>query len=167
MTMRALTVLQPWASLIAMGVKPHEFRTRPAPRGLIGQRIAIHAGKRMALPGDLLLLSEAILFEGARAHGVLEEHPSIGEAAKLVAAIRAAVAGAGPFPAVTMSAVLCTVVLGPSIRVADLHRCNPPVALNFKAEAWAWPLTELQIVDPPAPARGAQGFWTWNEARHA
>ena len=44
--MRALTIRQPWASLIAHGVKHIETRTRPAPKAMIGQHFAIHAGAR-------------------------------------------------------------------------------------------------------------------------
>lgn len=45
-TIPTLTVWQPWATLIAEGFKPYEFRGWPAPRSLIGKRIAIHAGAR-------------------------------------------------------------------------------------------------------------------------
>lgn len=42
----ALTVWQPWATLIAIGAKPFEFRGWAAPKAYQGQRIAIHAGSR-------------------------------------------------------------------------------------------------------------------------
>ena len=45
-TIPALTVWQPWASLIVAGVKPYEFRGWPAPRAYRGAEIAIHAGAR-------------------------------------------------------------------------------------------------------------------------
>jgi len=44
--MRALTVKQPWASLIASGIKHVENRTYPVPKTMLGGvRFAIHAGK--------------------------------------------------------------------------------------------------------------------------
>ena len=44
--MRALTVRQPWAGLIAHGIKNVENRTWAPTRGLyIGDRFAIHAGR--------------------------------------------------------------------------------------------------------------------------
>ena len=46
--MYAITLHQPWASLIALGIKTVETRSWPAPARLVGQRIAIHAGKRVA-----------------------------------------------------------------------------------------------------------------------
>jgi hypothetical protein len=42
--MRALTIKQPWASMIAAGHKTIENRSWRPPAGLVGQRIAIHAG---------------------------------------------------------------------------------------------------------------------------
>lgn len=44
--MKALTIWQPWASLIMAGFKPYEFRGWPAPRYVVGQRVVIHAGIR-------------------------------------------------------------------------------------------------------------------------
>ena len=54
--MKAISLWQPWASLIAIGAKSIETRSWPAPRALIGDRIAIHAAKTTTgfdqLPGD-------------------------------------------------------------------------------------------------------------------
>lgn len=44
--MKALTVWQPWASLIASGCKLYEFRGWLPPAELWGKRIAIHAASR-------------------------------------------------------------------------------------------------------------------------
>ena len=46
MPLRALTLHQPWASLMALGHKTTETRSWPAPKTLVGSRIAIHAAKR-------------------------------------------------------------------------------------------------------------------------
>lgn len=52
--MKALTFWQPWASLVMLGAKPYEFRRwtfergRRAEPGLVGKRIAVHAGARPA-----------------------------------------------------------------------------------------------------------------------
>ena len=44
--MRAKTLWQPPASLVACGAKTSETRSQPPPRALIGDRFAIHAAKR-------------------------------------------------------------------------------------------------------------------------
>lgn len=45
--MKALTLIQPWAWAVAHARKNIENRTWPPPKGIIGQRIAIHAGKKL------------------------------------------------------------------------------------------------------------------------
>ena len=45
--LRALTLHQPWASLIAEGHKMYETRSWPAPFDAVGHDIIIHAGKRV------------------------------------------------------------------------------------------------------------------------
>lgn len=45
--MKAISLWQPWASLIACGAKPYETRSWAPPRDLIGQTIAIHAAKKI------------------------------------------------------------------------------------------------------------------------
>ena len=50
--MRALTLHQPWAQLMVWGLKNIETRSWPAPSNIIGQRIAIHAGKRKPRPTE-------------------------------------------------------------------------------------------------------------------
>lgn len=42
----AISLWQPWASFIAIGVKPYETRHWRAPVRYVGHRIAIHAAKR-------------------------------------------------------------------------------------------------------------------------
>lgn len=44
--MPAISLWQPWASFIAIGLKPYETRHWRPPSRLVGQRIAIHAAKR-------------------------------------------------------------------------------------------------------------------------
>lgn len=50
--MKALTIIQPWAWAIAHKFKRVENRTWAPPENLIGQRIAIHAGKKFAADAE-------------------------------------------------------------------------------------------------------------------
>jgi activating signal cointegrator 1 len=52
-TIPALSLHQPWASLIAIGAKRFETRSWPAPKAMIGRRIAIHAAKTVTSLRDL------------------------------------------------------------------------------------------------------------------
>lgn len=44
--LKAITIWQPWASLIIIGAKPYEFRSWLPPKSLVGQRIVNHAAAR-------------------------------------------------------------------------------------------------------------------------
>lgn len=45
--MNAITRQQPSAMLIALGVQTLFTTSRPAPKGIVGERVAVHAGKRL------------------------------------------------------------------------------------------------------------------------
>lgn len=44
--MKAITLWQPWATLVVLGYKHYETRSWKPPDNLIGERIAIHASKK-------------------------------------------------------------------------------------------------------------------------
>lgn len=54
--MRALTLWQPWGSAIVSGEKPVENRPWAPPKTIIGQTIAIHAGKTYDRDGEAFLV---------------------------------------------------------------------------------------------------------------
>lgn len=54
----ALTVDQPWASLIALGIKDIENRTWSPEPELIGRRIVIHAGRTYDHLGAFMLMND-------------------------------------------------------------------------------------------------------------
>lgn len=51
--LRALTVRQPWAWLIAAGWKPLENRSWAPPSSLVGQRLVIHASQKAPTRADV------------------------------------------------------------------------------------------------------------------
>lgn len=62
-TMRALTLWRPWPHSILRGDKRIENRPWPCPKALIGQLIAIHAGKKWDAARELDILEELDLDE--------------------------------------------------------------------------------------------------------
>lgn len=152
-TIPTLTIWQPWASLIAAGAKPYEWRGWKAPDRLIGQRIAIHAGARKVKReeiADLLLQLRAEGEEGTslivdKAMPLLERwHTSLGM--------------------LPLSSVLCTAILGrPITAAAYAARNGSAVADSDRIDhtKWGWPLVDIEQVEPFVPAKGAQGFWHW------
>ncbi len=148
--MKALTVWQPWASLIAEGCKPFEFRGYAPPVSIIGTRIAIHAGKRAARKAEIAELLLALKNDPVPP-GFMDRDSSIALLERVIAA-----------PAsLPHSAILCTVILGdpkpPHAVAAMANDSNRNGHFN-----WAWPMLSPERLTPPQPASGLQGFWTWD-----
>ena len=111
--MKALTVYQPWATLIMEGLKPFEFRgwdfsTRPNLRGLIDQRIVIHASVRTVRPAEIVDLQERLTTDprstGLVVGGSLDILDKLWRDPKLL----------------PLGAALGTVVLGKPIRATEI-----------------------------------------------
>jgi hypothetical protein len=151
-TFPAITIWQPWASLIMAGAKPFEFRGWAAPRAYWGQRVAIHAGAR---PIHRVEMQELLLRLQSEQHAETGLHR---EAA--ITIVENALAAPGHFP---RSAILCLATLGQPIRGEQLaaqlgltHDSDRDEHSNF-----GWPLTDVQPLTPYVPARGSQGWWRW------
>jgi hypothetical protein len=151
MTMPAISLHQPWASLVAVGAKPFETRSWAPPASLIGKRIAIHAAKKPVWP-NVVDLDSATLEAMESALGVHGD----------------------PFwpKRMPLGAVVCTAVLAGAY-ACDLHeharlpgsrpleRIPADLFGDYSPGRWAWLLTDIEKLDPPVPAKGAQGFFTW------
>lgn len=160
--MHAITLHQPYASLIACGAKRIETRNWPAPPAAIGQPIAIHAGKST---DDLWLADEWPFFcylDGFRT-GVRAVPPMEREWSPIADQLPRGV-------------VLCTAIL---------DRCKPITvegAAKLKRERpdghpdehafgnynlddgprFAWVLRDVESLPEPIPARGLQKVWQWD-----
>ena len=144
--MKAVSLCQPYASLIAAGVKTIETRGWAPPKGLMGQRIAIHAAKAI----------ETADVRGRSRHDLIAAALNDPEWEKNV----------------PRGAVVCTAVLDSAALVTGSEQDGQATAANrhpvpvdewgdFGPGRWLWFLRDVEPVDPPAPARGHQGFWNW------
>jgi activating signal cointegrator 1 len=128
--MKALTLWQPWASLIVMGHKQYETRSWKRD-SLIGERIAIHAAKRPPkdLPRDLLheLTTLKLVPSGLPLGAVL---------------------GTG-----VVTDFHQTELLAPSLTRREI------AFGDYAAGRWAWRLDDVKMLPEPEPARGRQGIW--------
>ena len=150
--MKALTIWQPWASLVMIGAKPYEFRRwdyRTREKALEGQRIVIHAGSRPIRPIEV----EDIIRR--MSDRISSLRASI--AMPLLERLRAAHKARG---VVEMSAGLGTAILGTPKLVSALFS-SPADSDRIDHHMYAWPLTEIEPFKAPIPCRGMQGFWTW------
>ena len=151
----ALTVWQPWTSLIMIGAKPYEFRGWRPPRAYHGRRIAIHAGARKVQRSEVRALLVRLASPNAWTTALIRD--------LAVPLLERAYREPECLP---LASVLGTAILGPpKIGSAIRDEFNGPVALNDSDRDehcnWAWPLTDIERLEPPVPARGAQGFWPW------
>ena len=153
--MKALTIWQPWASLIMAGVKPYEFRSWAAPRSLVGQRIAIHAGARPMRAAEIHELLEHLgLPRTARGTGLA--------VAASIPILERAWRRPELFP---LKHVLGTALLGQPRRACEIYPDDfSSDSDRLEHSNWAWPLTAIEHLEPPVPARGAQGLWDWHSS---
>ena len=159
--MRAITLYQPYAQLIADGRKRFETRSWAPPRKLIGQRIAIHAGKFE----DRIASAEF----GYRHLSAVSNTPDdiVPTGVVLCTAIlRGAYRSSGPLDTegdptfrlggwVPGSALWGEVDGHPGYREDDYG--------DYSFGRWIWWLTDIEVLDPPVEAKGHQGFWEWKK----
>ena len=154
--MYAITLHQPWASLNALGIKTVETRSWPVPARLVGQRFAIHAGKRVVRrPGDAVerelraRLGDDWLFI-IPAGTVLATAVLAG-----MAQVERADLPAGYVAHDPCTEVGCTVGTG---------RTPIDPSGDFSPGRWLWFLSHVRTL--PVPAIGHQSFWHWPVAVH-
>jgi hypothetical protein len=136
--MKALTVWQPWASLLACGAKKYETRSW-APKSLkAGDLVAIHSAKRpVQTEGDDRALAE-VTFRAWRSC------PSSG------------------FLSVGKVLAICRFEWYE--KIADRTPVRTPteeVVGDWTPGRFAWRIEPLHVFREPIPAQGKQGLWTW------
>lgn len=164
--MRVLTIWQPWASLIAVGAKPYEFRGRRPPPAYIGQRIGINAGKRPIVVREVEQLL-AILQSRRAWQTCLKPETAIPLLERVLSAPDVLPRGA----------IICTAVLGEARNGFDVAREFRRGQLEQMAgdvdgkindsdrdqhANFGWPMGDVEVVMPPVEHRGAQGWSEWN-----
>lgn len=170
MTMRAITLWQPWASLISIGVKPFETRDYPPPRVMLGQRIAIHAAVKHA--GKM----QAEMMRGPHWDVAVAISHALEEAGHR-----------GNWGDLPHGAVVCTAVLENAYQCGPMdddgqvfiQRCASGKSIggvptffqsdpfgDYSLDRWAWRLTDVQVLARPIPARGKQGWWEFDPGEH-
>lgn len=151
--MKALTLTQPWATLVMLGAKRLETRGWPAPDFMAGQQLAIHAGKNLAPVG------------GEKGLRMLCARPPF---RKALFGPQTPYLGAHDLP---RGAVLCVVTVNACVATDSIDFDAPPSWLDpapdevsfgdYTAGRWAWSLTDLDVLAEPLEARGRQKLWDW------
>ena len=169
--MKALTLHQPWATMVALGSKPYETRSWPPPAKLIGQRIAIHAGKSLkgfmpSVPGMRLRWVPKEL-----RRYLPRDHRYAGQfvlgavvcTARLVAAhlVHDRWERDGEYVMASAGRASMASHLDPSISDDILRRFRIDASGDFSPGRWAWRLLDIEKLPEPVPATGQQGLWEW------
>ena len=160
--MKAITLHEPWATLIACGAKKIETRDWAPPRSVVGERIAIHAARREPGAGNLQLLK------------TLDEVPSGYRLNAYRVDCRC-----------SRSAWLCRgdgdssgLRQGrPYLRTVSIRRrlwstwktrklghdrwVVEDAYGDFSLGRYLWYLEDVKVISPAVPAKGHQGFWNF------
>lgn len=140
--MKALTIRQPYASLIALGEKQYETRGwKTSYRG----ELAIHAGAHVPKRDDFWMCQSNVW-------RVLDQHGLSSDVKKL-----------------PRSAVLCIVRLEDCIPAEVLKEQRLVTGSerlfgNYIDGRYGWKLTMVEVFDQPIPASGKLGLWDWSRA---
>lgn len=150
--MKAITLWQPWASLVAVRAKRYETRSwKTSYRG----PLAIHAAKKPI--SSILPLIDAYTKQ-------LMELNLIAFSEAFALDVDADTV----FGDLPLGCVVATCELGDIYPVENVyHRLyelpNESHFGDFSAGRFAWFLHNVQLVDPPIPAKGAQRLWEWEK----
>lgn len=147
--MRAITIHQPWASLIAIGAK--RFETRGWATNYRGP-IAIHAGKQKDADTCLMLASEHVCIWR---NIVPMPFGSIIATAELIECWEVIGDADVPIPNVK--------VLNSGNRMFGMSQDTDEFHFgDYSIGRFAWELSNVKMLAEPIPAKGQQRLWNWN-----
>lgn len=165
--MKALTIWQPWASLIMIGAKPYEFRSWKPPRSLIGERLAIHSGARPVKASEVRALIMGLRGNSNIANPCLKADalPMLERVLDALKSSPDTLFGTGESLTLPISHILGTVLVGePKRGDVCAEEFGEDAGNDSDREGtfnWGWPMLDIQHLSPPIEARGAQGLWEW------
>lgn len=146
--MKAITLTQPWATLVAIGAKKIETRGwATAYRG----PLAIHAGKGLGPVGGLRGLEE--LCNRVPFRSVLRQHLKRGPNG-----------GNWLQPDLPLGKIVATVELydiRPTAEFIGEISVQERAFGDYSAGRYAWLLRNVQMLPAPIECRGALGLWEW------
>ena len=174
--MKAISLWQPWATLIAVGAKPFETRHWAPPRDLIGTTIAIHAAKKIDKYGRAL--AEDCSY-GQHPDGGFDLGDRIEASLKGIPEHLLAPFGMALLP---VGCIVCTARLDAAFQLGEAATgtARPAASVikrmtsrampecftvpyddfgDYAAGRWAWLLTDVKRVIPTQTVIGHQGFF--------
>ncbi|MCY4428902.1 MAG: ASCH domain-containing protein [Rhodospirillales bacterium] len=146
--MRAITLHEPWATMIADGTKTYETRHWAPPSTLYGRRIAIHAGRTVDVDAvDLFDYDLGAMYENAGKFACT----AVLSHAFRVKSYKLLVRRHRRHYVVTTGEVRGGVEVPPTM-TADRYG-------DWSKGRWIWALIDVRALDERIPCHGQQGFW--------
>jgi hypothetical protein len=154
--MRAITIHQPWASLLAHGIKDYETRSWPAPAAAVGHTILIHASKNDRAIGAYCspYPSSAALQLRWSAMRQLPQLPIYEPHA------------INTMPDLAFGAIIAAATIEYVIHTHEIAHQQTPRELalgDWSRGRYAWRLANPQLLTEPVPCRGRQRLWFPND----
>lgn len=165
--MKAITLTQPWATLVAIGAKRIETRSwRTNYRGPLAIHAAAGLGPVDGLRGLRTLIGQPVFFEALRC--IVPNADQYCDVDAILDRL--------PFGAVLSSAKLvdCVAIVHRWQEQLIQQRDNrwfvsPPITSpeyafgDYTPGRYAWLLDDVQPLPEPIPAKGQLGLWEWAE----
>ena len=155
--MKAITILQPYAELIALELKHYE--TRSWPTNYKG-KIAIHAGKELyPITPEIKQAVEASVFYSGPFHPTYIEDWTRGAViaiADLVDCLKIDTAD-------TYQGNMILLYNSKGLLISQFYSSDNEITFgDYSKGRYAWKLENVEMLKVPIPAKGQQGLWNFN-----
>ncbi|QWU14903.1 ASCH domain-containing protein [Paenibacillus sophorae] len=148
--MRCITILQPWATLIALGEKKFETRSwKTKNRG----QLAIHAGKKI----DKEICQREPFKSVLAKHGYTADNLPTGSVVA-VCRLKECYRVTRPYGENGLISLEGT----HQLRTWGDYLSNEQLFGDYSDGRFAWELADVQRLPEPIPAKGRQGLWNWD-----
>jgi hypothetical protein len=171
--MKAISLWQPWASLIACGAKPFETRDWAPPADMIGKPIAICAAKK--IDKDAIPFAEDLMY-GQHEDGKFDLADKLDATMSLTPEELMGVFGMALMP---IGCIVATAILDAAFQLGERASFTARPAANvikrmvsrptpacftvryddfgdYSPGRWAWLLSDVKPINPPIPVKGHQ-----------
>lgn len=146
--MFCLTIVQPYALMVAEGVKTYEFMEKRPGRAKWGQRVGIHAAQKMDSAASLRDMIIAVEENGPAIFGIKD-------AERAIEIMQRAIVEPKSF---RRSAILGTAKLRTPVRVKDIIKVGVNIA-GVDLDLWALPFVNPKPVKQPLAIKGQSTWW--------
>lgn len=145
--MKAITIWQPWASLMALGFKEIETRSWKAPSSIINNKVAIHAAKKIIPLQDFLNSLEGL--DTNQKNNI----------------IQTIIQEYGAYEKMPTGAIVATGILSDVQPAEVLRKKILPLERacgDYSDNRFGWIFKGTFKLEKPMPAKGMQRLWNWD-----